>query len=72
MPHLTELQQQVFDEAKKRLKRYDWFCGICMDDFPTDVAIKENFDDAVDGVVMLTEMWDNPNLYQSTANTLDG
>ena len=60
MAQLTELQQRVFDEAKSQLEDEPWFKGICMDNFPEDVEISENFDDAVTGVVLETSMWDDP------------
>jgi hypothetical protein len=60
MSLLTSLQQKVFDEAKRQLQHEPWFKGICMDNFPTDEAIADNFADAVSDVVLETFMWDDP------------
>ncbi len=57
---LTELQQKVFDAARAELKGEPWFQGICMDDFPEDEEILEDFDSAVSAVIIETMFWDGP------------
>jgi hypothetical protein len=59
--NLTEKQQQVFDIVKKRICNKPWFKGVCVDNFPTDKEIDEDFSSAVNMVEMETEMWDDPN-----------
>jgi len=62
---LTDLQQQVFNEAKRRLRNEPWFCGICGDDFPVDADILADFEGSVTGVMFATAMWDDPNFLES-------
>jgi uncharacterized protein YlaI len=59
MNNLTDLQQQVFDSAKKRLENKPWYRGVCMDCFPTDGEImRHGVDECADRVIMETEQWD--------------
>lgn len=62
---LSDLQKKVFEEAKKRLIDKDWYSGVCLDNFPTDKAIKRSFEDAVCNVMMETAYWDAPNFFNS-------
>jgi hypothetical protein len=63
MTPLSPLQQQVVTEVEQQLGKKTWFKGVCMDHFPTDADIADNFDDAVSSVILETEMWDNHDLY---------
>jgi hypothetical protein len=60
---MTELQDKVFNAAKKRLEKFNWYKGICLNDFPNDSDIKEDFEDAVTQVMMETAYWDAPNFF---------
>ena len=64
---LTELQEKVFQEAKKRLQDKEWFQGVCMDCFPSDKEIQENFEDAVQAVVCETSYWDETGYWEMKA-----
>jgi hypothetical protein len=60
---LTELQQKVSDAAKEQLKEYKWFRGVCVNDFPSDQQISEDFEGAVTEVAMTTAMWDSNDFF---------
>jgi hypothetical protein len=61
---LTENQNNVVNEARKRLKDKPWYRGICLDNVPTDSAIDaEGFEKAVQDVVLETSFWDNPSFF---------
>lgn len=61
MTTLTPLQETVFEAAKAKLESEPWFQGVCIDDFPTDDDIRENFQWSVIQVEMQTAYWDAPN-----------
>jgi hypothetical protein len=60
---MTESQNKVFEEAKKRLKKKKWFRGICVDNLPSDKDCRDDFEGAVSELIFETAMWDNPNFY---------
>jgi hypothetical protein len=60
---MTESQNRVFEEAKKRLKKKKWYRGVCMDNFPSDKVCRDDFEGAVNDVTCETAMWDDPNFY---------
>lgn len=60
---LKENQTKVFKEAKKRLSKYNWFKGVCLDNFPEENDCANNFIDCVNSVILETEMYDNPNFF---------
>lgn len=65
MKELTELQNKVFNEVLERLEDEPWFKGVCMDNFPEDDYIRDNFEDAVAEVETETAMWDDPDFYSN-------
>lgn len=60
---LTKRQIRVFSHAKRWLKKKSWYRGVCMDNFPTDEEIKNDFRTSVFRVIVETQSWDNPNYY---------
>lgn len=65
MNDLTDLQKEVFEEAKRRLEHKSWYRGICTDlfkpqeDFGSDEKIREaGFETAVLAVCDDTAYWD--------------
>ena len=61
---LSELQRKVFDAVIVWGDTKPWFRGVCMNNFPTDDYIKDNFDGAVSGVCLETAMWDDHTFYE--------
>ena len=61
---LTEKQKAVADRVKEILKSRSWFKGVCVDDFPTDREIDEDFDGCVAQVEFVTAMWDQPDFLE--------
>lgn len=61
--NLTNKQKKVFDAAFFRINSKRWFRGICLDNFPSDESIDEDFNGSVNSVIYETEMWDNPNFH---------
>jgi len=59
----TDLQNKVIEEAQKRLEKYDWYKGVCLDYLKQDKEIKENFDEAVKVLVLSTVYGDCPNFF---------
>ena len=57
---LTPKQQAVANSAKKRLQDKPWFKGVCIDDFPSDQEIDDDFEGCVSQVELQTAMWDAP------------
>lgn len=57
---MTERQQKVIAVVKDKLKKYEWFQGVCLNDFPTDAEIDEDFEEAVERVIEETLYWDSP------------
>lgn len=61
MKDFSTKQNSVIEEARKRLKQYHWYRGVCLDDIPTDASIlREGFEKAVQDVVLTTSFWDAP------------
>jgi hypothetical protein len=59
----SELQQLVFDAAKKQLETETWFRGICTDGFPTDDEILcDGIEESASTVCCETAYWDAPDL----------
>ena len=63
LDNLTDAQRKVYEEAKKRLQTKDWFCGVCLDDFPTDKMCIEDFEGSVVQVELGTAYWDAPDIF---------
>jgi hypothetical protein len=59
MNNLSPLQQKVFDAVIAWGQSKSWFRGVCMDNFPDDVEIQADFDEAVSAVCFETAMWDD-------------
>lgn len=57
---LTPKQTEVANRVKEILSAEPWFKGVCIDDFPSDREIDEDFDGCVAQVMFVTEMWDAP------------
>lgn len=61
--NLSELQQRVFDAADGKFSSKPWYKGVCLDNFPSDEEIQEDFEGAVTSVYFETAMWDNPDFF---------
>jgi hypothetical protein len=59
---LSEIQSQTLEAAKKELRKYPWFRGVCLDYMSTDKEISEDFKGCVDELVCGTMYWDGPTL----------
>jgi len=62
---LTPKQQAVANRVKEILQNKPWFRGVCVDDFPTDREIDEDFDGCVAQVEFVTAMWDAPDFMEA-------
>lgn len=60
---LSEKQEAVRKKVEAELSQYYWFNKVCLDDFPTDEEIDENFQEAVDTVGIQTAYWDAPSIF---------
>lgn len=60
---LSPLQEQVVAAVKAWGSTRPWFQGVCLNEFPTDAEIQEDFDGAVQQVCMTTAYWDAPDFF---------
>lgn len=60
MKFYTEKQKKVIEAVKAWGADKKWFRGVCTDNMPEDLAIDEDFDEAVTQVCMETAYWDAP------------
>lgn len=51
-------QQQVVDEAKKRLSTNSWYSGVCLDQLPSEEECANDFEGAVTMLEMDTAYHD--------------
>jgi hypothetical protein len=63
MSKFTEAQEKVFQAAKAEMENEWWFKEVCCDDFPSDQACQDNFENSVNAVTCATAMWDNPDVF---------
>lgn len=56
----SPLQNEVIQEARKRLEGKPWFKGICTDDLPMDREIEEDREGCIHRVMDQTTYWDAP------------
>lgn len=63
MKNFSDLQEKVITAAKEILQKYSWYSGVCVDNVPSDKEIELDFEEAVQGVVFETAMWDDPDFY---------
>lgn len=64
--NLGQYQKRAVKAAARRLKRHEWFDGVCIsaESMPTEDECKKDFKGSVERLVMVTEMWDNPDAYR--------
>jgi hypothetical protein len=60
MRELTKLQKEVLEKAKQKLRAYQWYKGVCLDNFPSDHDILQSKESAINSVVCETMYWDAP------------
>ena len=54
----TKLQQEIIDEASRRLQGTDWFRGLCLDNLMNDHQIMQDREAAIEALIMDTYYWD--------------
>ena len=59
---LSKLQEGLLREAREKLKGEPWFRGVCIDEFPTDEAIRRDREAALSDVIMTTQWHDAPDM----------
>lgn len=51
-------QKAAIAEARKKLKGYSWFTGVCIDSLPHEEYCERNFEEVVEQMIFETWFWD--------------
>jgi len=69
---MKELQNQIIRAAEKRLQKYAWFDGVCLDELPGEYDLEQamqqgkSFAAIVDVLVADTIYWDGDQHYNGS------